>query len=66
MDKTRRISMRNGESQAALKHFVRSTEEKFDFASEMEPVKSFVVEETRLLYPGAKHTWLCDGKVGGS
>ena len=55
-------TMRNGES-AALKHFVRSPEDRFDFGSEMEPVKSFVVEETRLLYPGAKHTWLCDGKV---
>ena len=55
-------TMRNGES-AALKHFVRSPEDRFDFGSEMEPVKSFVVEETRLLYPGAKHTWLCDGKA---
>ena len=56
------MSPRNGEG-PALKHFVRSPEDRFDFGSEMEPVKSFVVEETRLLYPGAKHTWLCDGKV---
>ena len=56
------MSLRNGEG-PALKHFVRSPEDRFDFGSEMEPVKSFVVEETRLLYPGAKHTWLCDGKV---
>ena len=61
MDHKKKAS-RNGETQA-LKHFVRSVEDRFDFGSEMEPVKSFVVEETRLLYPGARHTWLCDGKV---
>ena len=67
ISKTVEATMDNGnrqrESPVALRHFVRSPEDGFDFGSEMEPVKSFVVEETRLLYPGAKHTFLCDGKV---
>ena len=67
ISKTVEATMDNGSRQregpVALRHFVRSPEDGFDFGSEMEPVKSFVVEETRLLYPGAKHTWLCDGKV---
>ena len=67
ISKTVEATMDNGNRQregpVALKHFVRSPDDGYDFGSEMEPVKSFVVEETRLLYPGAKHTWLCDGKV---